>query len=101
MGESTSPTGRDMGSNKEVIEGEGRGKGVWRRKMDIQRVNQGHMIDIRKNTTRVSNRPRDIISLNDALRTRRRAPARVNLEGNLSCLVEAFSDAAVLDGGAL
>lgn len=55
----------------------------------------------KKNTTRVSNRPRDIISLNDALRTRRRAPARVNLEGNLSCLVEAFSDAAVLDGGAL
>jgi hypothetical protein len=48
MGESTSPTGRNMGSNKEVIEGEGRGKGVWRRKMDIQRVNQGHMIDIRK-----------------------------------------------------
>lgn len=48
----------------------------------------------------VSNGPQDITSQNDAFRTGGRAPTRVNLEGNLRSLVEAFSDATILDCGA-
>ena len=49
---------------------------------------------------RIRSRLQEITSQNDALRARGRASARVNLEGNLSSLVEAFSDTAILDRGA-
>lgn len=49
---------------------------------------------------RARSRLQDITSQNDTLRTRGRAPARVNLKGNLSGLIKAFSDAAILDRGA-
>lgn len=46
------------------------------------------------------NEPQEITSQNDTVRARGRAPACVNLESNLSSLVEAFSDATILDRGA-